>query len=89
MLAFDASSLLLARDNYPPFNFPSVWTWIDDLVVSNGIAMSELVSDEAVQVSLPQNTRKYKSPAVCAKPEVGVGCINFVGFFKRSNMVFG
>lgn len=48
----------------------------------------ELVSDEAKQPKLPQQKLKYKIPAVCSLPQVGVRCLNFLDFLKTVNQVF-
>jgi predicted nucleic acid-binding protein len=50
---------------------------------------AELLSDEGRQPSLPALRRNYKIPAVCALSEVGVPCLNFVDYLKRSRAVFG
>ena len=49
---------------------------------------SELVSDERRQPDLPKQKHNFKIPAVCAMPEVGVYCINFIQYLKRSEAVF-
>lgn len=48
-----------------------------------------LVSDEAVQAIPPQVMKKYKIPAVCSMPAIGITCINFLTFVKQSGAVFG
>lgn len=47
-----------------------------------------LVSDERVQPGLPKLMANYKIPAVCAIEAVGVECIGFLEFIKRSKAVF-
>lgn len=49
---------------------------------------AELLTDERRQLDLPHSRRSYKIPAVCAMAEVQVHSLNFVEFFKRSQMVF-
>jgi len=48
-----------------------------------------LVSDEGRQQKLPDIPAKRKIPAVCSMDEVGVPCMNFIEFIKRSGVVFG
>jgi Domain of unknown function (DUF4411) len=50
---------------------------------------AELVSDEERQPTLPNIPSKRKIPAVSAMNEVGVPCINFIEYIKRSGEVFG
>jgi len=47
-----------------------------------------LVSDEGRQQKLPDIASKRKIPAVCTMVEVGVPCLNFIEFIKRSKVVF-
>ena len=47
-----------------------------------------LVSDERTQPGLPKLMSNYKIPAVCAMRDVGVECISFLDFIKRSEAVF-
>ena len=49
----------------------------------------ELLTDERRQPALPQSPRSYRIPAVCAMVEVHVQNLNFVEYFKRSQVVFG
>lgn len=49
---------------------------------------SVLVSDEGRQARLPDVLSKCKIPAVCGFPQVGVECILFIEFIKRSGVVF-
>lgn len=48
-----------------------------------------LISDEGRQQKLPDIPAKRKIPTVCAMDDVGVPCINFIEFIKRSGVVFG
>jgi len=48
---------------------------------------AELVSNEGRQKSLDL-LAKMKIPAVCAINEVGVLCVNFIEFIKRSDEIF-
>lgn len=47
-----------------------------------------LVSDERTQPDLPKLKSNYKIPAVCAMKGVGVPCISFLEFIKRSGSAF-
>lgn len=59
------------------------------IIATAKIKRFELVSDEARQPALPINSpTKRKIPAVCALASVGVPCINFVDYMKRSQVVF-
>jgi hypothetical protein len=49
---------------------------------------AELVSDEERQTNVPRLPAKKKIPAVCGMAEVGVQCINFIEYIKRSQEVF-
>lgn len=62
----------------------------DLLIIATARAQRyELVSEEARQPALPRNEpTKRKIPAVCALAEVGVTCVNFVEYLKRSQAVF-
>lgn len=46
MLAFDASSMLYAWDNYPADQFPGLWDWMAQRVGEGLIQMSEVAVDE-------------------------------------------
>lgn len=46
MLAFDASSMLYAWDNYPVDQFPGLWDWLALRVAQGLIQMSEVAVDE-------------------------------------------
>jgi predicted nucleic acid-binding protein len=48
-----------------------------------------LVSDEGRQPKLSDIPSKRKIPAVCTMEEVGVPCMSFIEFIKRSEVVFG
>ena len=48
-----------------------------------------LVSNEARQSNVPTALARWKIPAVCAKPDVNVRCINFLDLIKSSGEVFG
>ncbi|MCB4779142.1 MAG: DUF4411 family protein [Sulfurovum sp.] len=47
-----------------------------------------LVSNESIQISLPQERKKYKIPAVCHLSKVDVKCIDFLKYLKESGRVF-
>ncbi len=48
----------------------------------------ELVSDEQKQAKPPQIPSKRKIPAVCAMNGVGLPCVNFIEYIKRSEVIF-
>lgn len=48
-----------------------------------------LITDEERQLNLPVEPTKVKIPAVCAKPQVAVPCLNFLEFIKEARQVFG
>ncbi|RYH64360.1 MAG: DUF4411 family protein [Alcaligenaceae bacterium] len=50
---------------------------------------AELLTDERRQPGLPVARRNYKIPAVGAMAEVQVQSLNFVEYFKRSQVIFG
>ena len=158
MLAFDASSIIYAWDNYPENQFPGLWKWIGGQISSGlvvmplvafeetsakspdcgrwlkavslgilhpnteilkraaglkdllgiegsryGIGVGEndliiiataeingasLVSNEAIQKSLPISLPKYKIPAVCALKKPPTQVMDFLGFIKGSGAQF-
>jgi len=52
----------------------------------NGV---ELVTNEALQKTLPKTKANYKIPALCAMEEVKVTSCNFLEYLRRSKVVFG
>ena len=46
LLAFDASSIIYAWDNYPPEQFPPLWQWLGDEVQRREIRISEVAFEE-------------------------------------------
>jgi predicted nucleic acid-binding protein len=62
----------------------------DLFIIATALAHgAELVSDEERQPIPPQTPSKRKIPLVCAMNEVGVPCINFLEYIKRSDEIFG
>ena len=59
------------------------------IIATAKVESAELISNEARQTSLPSNIKRFKIPAVCAMPGVGISCINFIDYIKQSNRVFG
>ncbi len=162
MHVFDASSIILAWDNYPEGQFPLFWSWIKQEITENklilpgqaakeiekhdpecykwfkdfgvkiiqadnkivleavriknilGIENDEyhpkgvgendiiiiatakvrkmsLVSNEGVQANPKSMTsmKKYKIPAVCDLPAVGVICVPLIKYIRSSGGIFG
>ncbi|MBB3117714.1 DUF4411 family protein [Pseudoduganella violacea] len=50
---------------------------------------AELITNEAIQRTLPKLKANYKIPAVCKLPTVAVNCCSFLDFMRRSKVVFG
>lgn len=46
MVAFDASSMIHAWDNYPIENFPPLWDWLASEIVSRKIVISQIAYEE-------------------------------------------
>jgi hypothetical protein len=59
------------------------------IIATASVNNAGLVSDEGRQHRLPDIPAKRKIPAVCIMDEVGVPCMNFIEFIKRSKAVFG
>jgi len=59
------------------------------IIATSSIINAELVSNEGRQSQALDMPKKRKIPAVCAMSEVGVACINFIEYIKRTNVVFG
>ena len=52
MLAFDASSMIYAWDNYPPDQFPRLWAWMAEKVADGEFVMAQVAFEE-VQKKAP------------------------------------
>jgi hypothetical protein len=52
MLVFDASSVIYAWDNYPPQQFPGLWTWIEGQIRDEAISIPKVAFDE-IQAKSP------------------------------------
>jgi len=53
MQVFDASSMIYAWDNYPPEQFPPLWSWLAGQVGSGEIVLSVVAYDEVAH-KLPE-----------------------------------
>lgn len=49
---------------------------------------AELITNEARQFGAQAEARKYKIPAVCDMPAVGVTTLNFLEYIQKSQQVF-
>ncbi|MCB4755342.1 MAG: DUF4411 family protein, partial [Sulfurovum sp.] len=55
----------------------------DIIIIATAKIMERvLVSNESIQISLPQERKKYKIPAVCHLDSVNVKCIDFLEYLK-------
>lgn len=59
------------------------------IIATARIHRHELISNENRQISLPNERKKFKIPAVCGIESVNVICINFIEYIKRSDRIFG
>jgi hypothetical protein len=99
MLAFDASSIIYAWDNYPLEQFPRLWEWMLKKIENEEFTIPEVVYGEVLRNS-PECAEWLKEGeirklpitsdilAVCKLDEVDVRCINFVILIKESGEVF-
>lgn len=61
----------------------------DIIVIATAKSLGKLlVSNEAKQPALPANMKKYKIPAVCSVPVVGIDCVNIAEYIKSSKAIF-
>lgn len=51
MLAFDASSIIHAWDNYPEKQFPPLWKWISDNIENGEFVMAQVAFEEVKKKS--------------------------------------
>jgi len=51
MVAFDASSMIHAWDNYPLENFPPLWDWLSNEISSQRIVLSQIAFEEVERKS--------------------------------------
>lgn len=58
------------------------------IIASAKVHGAELISNEARQFGAQVETRKYKIPAVCDMPSVGVTTLNFLEYIQKSQQVF-
>jgi hypothetical protein len=59
MLAFDASSMIHAWDNYPPEQFPSLWEWMASQMMDGEFVMAQVAFEE-VQKKTPDCAKLLK-----------------------------
>jgi len=59
------------------------------IIATASVNNAGLVSDEGWQPNPPKLPKRRKIPLVCTMDEVGVPCMNFIEFIKRSGAVFG
>jgi len=87
MMSVDIKSGLGIRDdNYHPKGVGENDILIIAAAKDQGVT---LVSEEGVQVRLPNEQRKFKIPAVCRKNEVNVNCEKFIDYLKGESKIFG
>lgn len=58
------------------------------IIAAAKVHNAELITNEARQFGAQAETRKYKIPAVCDMPSVGVVHMNFLEFIQKSKQVF-
>ncbi len=63
MVAFDASSMIHAWDNYPLENFPPFWEWFAIEIASKHIVMSKIAFEE-VEKKMPDCGRWLKDNGI-------------------------
>ncbi len=51
MHVFDASSILLAWDNYPIENFPPLWQWIAEQIDADDFEITQVALEEVIKKS--------------------------------------
>lgn len=49
MQAFDASSMIYAWDNYPIFQFPGLWEWMENQIQAKKLVMPGVAFDEVAK----------------------------------------
>ena len=75
----------IAEDNYQAKGVGENDLFIIATAKIHGCA---LVSDEAVQLRLPDLLSKCRIPAVCRMPDVNVTCVPFIDVIRQSGAVF-
>ncbi|MDP2367946.1 DUF4411 family protein [Rhodoferax sp.] len=58
------------------------------IIAAAKVHHAELITNEARQFGAQANARKYKIPAVCDMPSVGVVSMNFLEYIQKSKQVF-
>ena len=58
------------------------------IIAAAGVNERELVSNEGRQLALPKLMQNCKIPAVCGLNAVGIPCLDFLAYIRRSRAVY-
>ena len=81
MYLFDASSIILAWDNYPIENFPPFWVWFSKQIEEKEFMTSEVAYDEVSKKS-PDCT-KWLNQASLGRLEVSNNILQFAAHIQH------